>query len=64
MLIERGDGVSRRGYRCLGDAKVLEKIVNRLALGIDDDGRPMIFKRLRGPLLMGDRGGRLSQRGH
>jgi hypothetical protein len=63
MLIIRGKGVGLGWDRCFRIAKLLEKIVHRLALRVED-GRPSILKQLRGSLRMRGRLSRLAYRGN
>ena len=63
MLIVRGKGVGLGWDRCFCIAKLLEKIVHRLALRVDD-GCPSILKRLRRSLRMRGGLGRLAYRGN
>jgi hypothetical protein len=63
LIVRRGNGVRRRWGRCLG-AELFEKIVHRLALGVDGHGRPVVLKGLRESLLMRGRLGKLAYRGN
>jgi hypothetical protein len=64
LIVRRKDGVSLKWGRCFRIAEMLEKIVNRFALGVDGYGRPVVLKRLRGYLLMRWRLGRFAYRGN
>jgi hypothetical protein len=64
VVERRGYGMRWRWSRYFRITELLEKIVHRLALGVDGYGRPVVLERLRRPLLVRGKLDGLSCRGY